>query len=150
MNKLIIKKNEAQLMIEFLMKLTLRNRVSRLRNKLAKKLQTILTEYEEERVELAKEFANKDEKGEPIVNGDSYDISDLDGFKAEFISLGEEQVAIEVGEYSNNFSPLFEFLDSPEFDLEMSGQDAIVYDRLLDMWEEVNADDNSNNEREEN
>ena len=142
MNKLIIKKNEAQTMIEFLMKLNLRNKVSRLRNKLAKKLQTIIAEYEEERVELAKEFANKDEKGDPIVNGNSYDIGDLDGFKREYISLGEEQVAVEVGEYSDNFSPLFDFLDSEEFDLEMSGQDAIVYDRLLDVWEDTKEEEN--------
>ena len=142
MNKMIFNKGEAQLFSQFLIKLELRNKTSRLRNKLTKKLDAITVELDEERIELLKELAVKDEGGEPViveVNGQqSYDVQDKDELANQINELRNEKVAVEVGEYSSNFAPLFEYLDSEEFDMVLSGQDALVYDELLTIWEDAN------------
>lgn len=140
MKKLIIEKQEAQPLAEFLLKVELKNKVSRLRNKLNKKLTEIAKETEEERVELCKEHATKDEKGEPIVNDDTYQIEDLEALNKDILDLYKEKVVVEVGEYSSNFQPLFEYLDSESFDMALSGVDANCYDRLLDIWEDAMED----------
>ena len=144
MNKLIFKKGEAQAFSQFLIKLELRNKTSRLRNKLAKKLDAITVELDEERIELLKELATKDEAGEPVIielNGQqSYDVQDKDELADQINELRNEKVAVEIGEYSSNFSPLFEYLDSEEFDMVLSGQDALIYDELLTIWEDANSE----------
>ena len=144
MNKLIFKKGEAQAFSQFLIKLELRNKTSRLRNKLAKKLDAITVELDEERIELLKELATKDEAGEPVIielNGQqSYDVQDKDELADQINELRNEKVAVEIGEYSSNFSPLFEYLDSEEFDMVLSGQDALISDELLTIWEDANSE----------
>lgn len=148
MNKLIFKKSEAQAFGQFLIKLELRNKTSRLRNKLVKKLDTVTAELNEERIELLKELATKDEAGEPViieVNGQqSYDVQDKDELAKQINELINEKVAVEVGEYSSNFAPLFEYLDSEEFDMMLSGQDALIYDELLTIWEDANLESEEN------
>lgn len=135
MKKLIIEKQEAQPLAEFLLKVELKNKVSRLRNKLNRKLTDIANETEEERIELCKEHADKDEKGEAIVNDGQYQIADYEALNKDVLDLYREQVVVEGGEYSSNFQPLFEYLDSEAFDMTLSGLDANCYDRLLDIWE---------------
>ena len=135
MKKLIIEKQEAQPLVEFLQKPELKNKVARLRNKFIKQLKAIVAELDEERIDLCKEHADKDENGEAIVNDNQYQVQDMEALNADIQDLYKEEVAIEVGEYSNNFEPLFEYLESDEFDYPLSGQDDACYNRLLDMWE---------------
>lgn len=137
MKKLIIEKQEAQPLAEFLLKVALKNKISRLRNKLNKKLMEIAKETEEERVELCKEHADKDEKGEAIVNDGNYQVADFEALNKDIQDLYKEKVAVAMGEYSSNFQPLFEYLDSEAFDMTLSGADANCYDRLLDIWEDA-------------
>lgn len=137
MKKMIIKKEEAQPLAEFLQNLELKNKVSRLRNKLIKKLTVIATEMEEDRVNLCKEHAEKDEQGEAIIEDDQYKVEDLETLNKEIQELYHEEVAVEAGEYSSNFQPLFDYLDSESFDMPLSGVDANRYDRLLDIWEDA-------------
>ena len=149
MKKLVFKKEEAQPLVEFLQEITLKNKVSRLRNKLIKKLTEIATETDEERIELCKEHAEKDENGEAIVEDDQYKVEDLEALNKEIQYLFQEEVAVEVGEYSSDFSPLFNYLDSEAFDMELSGVEANRYDRLLDIWETSQSSDaDSQNEEE--
>lgn len=137
MKKVVFEKQEAEPLAEFLQKLELKNKISRLRNKLMKKLTAIAEEMEEERVELCKEHAEKDEDGEPIIEDERYKAKDLEALTEQIQELQQEEVAVEVGEYSSNFQPLFEYLDSEEFDMPLSGMDANRYDRLLDIWEDA-------------
>uniref|UniRef100_UPI0035A08258 DUF1617 family protein n=1 Tax=Jeotgalibaca porci TaxID=1868793 RepID=UPI0035A08258 len=137
MKKLVIQKQEAQPLMEFLIKVELKNKVSRLRNKLNKKLGNIATELEEERVELCKEHAEKDEKGEVITEDGQYKVEDMAALNKDIQELYKEEVAVEVGEYSSNFQPLFYYLDSDAFDMSLSGNDANCYDRLMDIWEDA-------------
>lgn len=140
MKKLILQKTEAQPLMEFLQKPELKNKMARLRNKFVKKLTAIVAELDEERIELCKEHADKDENGEAIVNDNQYQVQDLEALNADIQDLYKEKVAIEVGEYSNNFEPLFDYIESDEFDYPLSGQDDACYNRLLDMWEDAQED----------
>ena len=137
MRKLVLQKSEAQPLMEFLQKPELKNKVARLRNKLVKKLTEIVKETDEERIELCKEHSDKDENGEAIVNDGRYQVQDLEALNADLQELYMEEVAIEVGEYSNNFETLFEHLESDAFDYPLSGQDDACYNRLLDIWEDA-------------
>ena len=140
MKKIILQKQEPQPLVDFLQKPELKNKVARLRNKFVKKLTAIMAELDEERVELCKEHADKDANGEAIVNDNQYQVQDLEALNANIQELYEEEVAIEAGEYSNNFEPLFEYLESDAFDYPLSGQDDACYNRLLDMWEDAQED----------
>lgn len=135
MKKLVIQKQEAEPLMEFLITVELKNKVSRLRNKLNKKLAVIVTELEEDRVELCKEHAEKDENGEAITENDQYKVEDMGVLNEAIQELYKEEVAVEVGDYSSNFQPLFDYLYSDAFDMSLSGNTANCYDRLLDIWE---------------
>ena len=137
MKELVLQKVEAQPLVEFLQKPELKNKIARLRNKFVKQLNAIMTELDEERIELCKEHADKDENGEAIVEGGQYQVQDLEALNADLQDLYEEEVAIEVGEYSNNFEPLFAYLESDAFDFPLSGKDDTCYNRLLDIWEDA-------------
>lgn len=137
MKKIVLQKSEAQPLMEFLQKPELKNKVARLRNKFVKKLTAIVAELDEERIELCKEHADKDDKGEAIVIDNQYQVLDMEALNDDIQELYKEEVAIEVGEYSNNFEPLFDYLESDEFDFPLSGQDDACYNRLLDMWEDA-------------
>ena len=140
MEKLILQKSEAQPLAEFLQKPELKNKVARLRNKFVKQLTAIVAELDEERIELCKEHADKDANGEAIVNDNQYQVQDMEALNKEIQELYAEEVAIEMGEYSSNFEPLFEYLESDAFDYPLSGQDDACYNRLLDMWEDAQED----------
>lgn len=137
MKKLVFKKEEAQPLMNFLATVKLKNKNSRLRNKLNKKFGEVVTELDEDRVALCKEHAEKDESGEPVVVDGEYKVLDITSLNEQIVELFAEEVYIEVGEYSSNFEPLFAYLDSEEFDMLLSGQEANCYDRLLDIWEDA-------------
>lgn len=142
MKKLVFTKIEAQALREFLEKITLKNKISRLRNKLSKKLEEIYLELEEDRVALAKEHSEKNEDNEPVTivdetsNVETFKLLDAEVFNTELNKLYNEKVSIPLGDFSQNYSPLFEFLDSEQFDMDLVGIDANRYDRLLNIWEE--------------
>ena len=145
MKKLVLRKSEAQPLVEFLQKPEMKNKMARLRSKLVKKLTMIVAELEEERVELCKEHSDKDEQGEAIIANDQYQVQDMEALNADIQDLYKEEVAIEVGEYSNNFEPLFEYLESDAFDYPLSGQDDACYNRLLDIWEAAQEENKEEN-----
>ena len=143
--KMVFEKQEIGPMVEFLQELSLKNKISRLRNKLIKNMKELIKELEEDRVELCKEHSEKDEDGEAVVLNDEYKVIDMEALNKDIIELFEEKVTINSGEYSNDYSPLFDFLDSSEFDEEMSGIKANRYDLLLSVWED--AEEQENEER---
>lgn len=149
MKKMVLQKQEALGLVEFLGKVELKNKVSRLRNKLIKKLTAIAQELEEERVELCKEHAQKDEAGEPIIEEGQYKVKDMEELNKQVQELYEEKVAVETGEYSSNFQPLFDYLNSEAFDMPLSGQDANRYDRLLDIWEDAQEEEKEGEKEDE-
>lgn len=140
--EMVFEKQAIGPMVEFLQELELKNKVSRLRNKLIKKMALIVEEMEEDRVELCKEHSEKDEKGEALVVDGKYQVLNLNALDKDINELFSEKVVIESGEYSNDYSPLFNFLDSENFNEELSGIKANRYDLLLDIWEDSEITEN--------
>lgn len=69
------------------------------KNKIKKKLEEIYSRYQvsedfkiydEQRIKLAEKHAKKDDKGEPIVNGEKYDIENKEEFEKELNELKEK------------------------------------------------------------
>lgn len=58
--------------------------------------------YQDTRIKMCKEYANKDEKGEPILKDNKYDIPDdkLKEFDDELKKLLDEEVDIEIKKLS--------------------------------------------------
>lgn len=137
MKEMVIYKSEAQPLVEFLQKVELKNKVARSRSKLVKVLSSIVTELDDDRIALCKEHATKDEDGEAITVDGQYDVKDLDALQADLYELYQEEVDISVGKYSNDYSILFDYLDSEEFDYPLSGLDDSCYNRLLNIWEDA-------------
>lgn len=135
MKEMVIYKSEAQPLAEFLQKVDLKNKVARNRSKLVKVLSSIVTELDDERIALCKEHAKKDADGEAVVIDGQFEIEDLDALQADLEELYREEVAISVGKYSNDYSVLFDYLDSEAFEYPLAGLDDSCYNRLLDMWE---------------
>ena len=121
--------------ISLLFDLPLRGKQSRHRTKFIKLLQNRLKEVEEERVQLAKEYAEKDENGNPIVENNRYKITEKykEEFFKEFEALMSEELVIE----GENFKETLEvvrdiLLNCDEY---FSGEQAFVYDYLCEQFE---------------
>lgn len=63
--------------------------------KLGKKLHKEFTEFEENRVKLAKKHALKDENGQPVIENNKYKFADIESFNAEFKELAETEIEID-------------------------------------------------------
>lgn len=76
----------------------LHGKESRARGRFINLLQPRAKEIEVERVKLLKEFADKDDKGEPIIEGESYKLSKegLEKFQKEYGELLSEDFIIDV------------------------------------------------------
>lgn len=135
MKKMLIEKSEAKKICDFLISLELRNRASRLRNKLIKEFEGVTNSFEEDRIALCKEYSKKDEENNPIIDGEAYVIDDVATFNNELVTLQKEVVAIDIDEYDSNYEPLFTYLESSDFDVALSYERAVLYDKLLNMWE---------------
>jgi hypothetical protein len=120
--------------ISLLFDLSLRGKQSRHRTKFVKLLNDRLKEVEEQRIQLAKEHAKKDENGEPITNDGKFDIEDMDAFMKDLEELYDEKMVIEGGDAQGMLKTVKDVLLN--CDKEFSGQEAMIYDYLCDIFEE--------------
>ena len=51
---------------------------------------------EEQRIELCRRYSKKDDKGEPIINDDKYDIEDMESLTEDVKQLMEEEIDVSV------------------------------------------------------
>ena len=121
--------------IDLLFNLSLRGKQSRHRTRFIKLLNERFVQVEEERKQLAEEFAEKDEDGKPIVENDRYKIvgDNREQFQKEFEELMSEEFVIE----GENFKETLEvvrdiLLNCDEY---FSGEQAFVYDYLCEQFE---------------
>ena len=126
--------------IDLLFNLSLRGKQSRHRTRFIKLLNERLVQVEEERKQLAEEFAEKDEDGKPIVEDDRYKIvgENRGQFQKEFEGLMSEDFVIE----GENFQETLEvvrdiLLNCDEY---FSGEQAFVYDYLCEQFEKGDED----------
>ncbi len=124
---------------KFLQNLTLSAKASRGRSKLLKRLEEKNKEFNDDLKELQNQYFDTEEDGsfktahgqmlfkEEITNDDKVEY-----FKA-YDELFKDEVVIEFGEYSKKYEDLFDGLET--LTQEISGENANIYDKLLDEYE---------------
>lgn len=130
----------------FLGDLKLTNKASRGRTKLIKLLDKKQQEMQEDLNELRDQFFKKDDKGEFIIqkdnNGDQFYVYIDDSKKVEHqkevLDIENEEAVINVEEYQQKIKNLYEALE--DLNKELSNQDAVIYDTLMDKLDEIFAE----------
>ena len=121
--------------IDLLFNLSLRGKQSRHRTRFIKLLNERFVQVEEERKQLAEEFAEKDKDGKPIVENDRYKIvgDNREQFQKEFEELMSEDFVIEGENYKETLEVVKDILlNCDEY---FSGEQAFVYDYLCEQFE---------------
>lgn len=135
--KIELKNKELSQAINFLSAMNLRAKDSRHRSKLVKILTKAFKELGEEETKLMEDNHLLDESGALLKDADRKP-EDVRTFNKEQEALMDEVVTIEGGLYSKNIDEIPRIL--AEYDGEMSGVDAEIYDRLLDEFEKEDAE----------
>lgn len=100
-------------------------------------------ELEEDEKELIAQYfevkkdgnANKNDIGQPILLGGASESE----YNSEWVNLHDEPTVINITEYQPYLESLIKGLE--EWDQELSGNDAIIYDELLDLLETIEIKD---------
>ena len=137
--KMEIKNGEITAYVEFLQKLNLKSRASRGRTKLIKLLDKKIDEFNADLNSVRDEFFKKDDKGH-FVQDDNGKLVIKDGVsvgeaQAEADKLTNENAVILLDEYEQQINAMYQALD--EYDGELSGTDATIYDDLMEKLEQA-------------
>lgn len=134
-----IKNGEITAYVEFLQKLNLKSRASRGRTKLIKLLDKKINEFNADLNSVRDEFFKKDDKGH-FIQDDNGKLVIKDGVsvgeaQAEADKLTNENAVILLDEYEQQIKAMYQALD--EYDGELSGTDATIYDDLMEKLEQA-------------
>lgn len=134
-----IKNGEITAYVEFLQKLNLKSRASRGRTKLIKLLDKKIDEFNADLNSVRDEFFKKDDKGH-FIQDDNGKLVIKDGVsvgeaQAEADKLTNENAVILLDEYEQQIKAMYQALD--EYDGELSGTDATIYDDLMEKLEQA-------------
>lgn len=137
--KMEIKNGEITAYVEFLQKLNLKSRASRGRTKLIKLLDKKIDEFNSDLNSVRDEFFKKDDKGH-FIQDDNGKLVIKDGVsvgeaQAEADKLTNENAVILLDEYEQQIKAMYQALD--EYDGELSGTDATIYDDLMEKLEQA-------------
>ena len=133
-----IKNGEITAYVEFLQKLNLKSRASRGRTKLIKLLEKKINEFNMDLNSLRDEYFKKDEQGQFIQENGKLVVKDgviVGEAQAEADKLTNENAVILLDEYEQQIKAMYQALD--EYDGELSGTDATIYDDLMDKLEQL-------------
>ena len=95
------------------------------------KISTEMKRYESCRVQLCKDYATKDDKGEPIITDNKYDIQDKQKFNAELNDLANEEFEVERFEAI----PVEELINSP-WPIGISTENLMMLSKIIKQDEE--------------
>lgn len=133
---MIVKIHHAQLeqAASLLFNLPLVRTQSRHRTKLISLLEQRRLEVDHQRQELAKEHAEKDGNGEPIITEGVFEIKDKKSFQSDLKELYDEAFVLEGGD----LQPMLESVKRSllESDMVYRGKEALLYDYLCNQFEE--------------
>ncbi|MEV5038869.1 hypothetical protein MRBLBA21_003770 [Peribacillus frigoritolerans] len=123
--------------INFLSTITLKGKQSIHRTRFIKHLNEKLKQISEEELELIKEFAGVDEKGNPNRREDgNFDIKNVDDFLKQQREYFQECYIIEGGDAHGMLKTMKAIIEN--YDLEISGKDAEVFEHLFTAFENSN------------
>lgn len=126
--KIIMKNRDLVKAINFLNSLNLKGKDSRSRSKFIRLLEKYFEELKDDELELLREFDLLDENGN--IKQDTNDTDSIRLFNIEQEKLYSEQVVINCEDIIDRMNTLKEVLEN--LDTELSGDDAYIYDYLLD------------------
>ena len=137
--KMEIKNGEITAYVDFLQKLNLKSRASRGRTKLIKLLDKKIDEFNADLNSVRDEYFKKDDKGH-FIQDDNGKLVIKDGVsvgeaQAEADKLTNENAVILLDEYEQQIKAMYQALD--EYDDELSGTDATIYDDLMEKLEQA-------------
>jgi len=136
--KITLENKELISAINFLENMDLKaNKDSRHRTKLVKLIKNAFTELIDDEKELLKKFDLVNEDGQIKEDKDQLKENAI-GFNKEREILMNEKVVIEGGMYAKNLDELPRILN--EYEGILSGSNAEIYDRLLDEFENQDAE----------
>lgn len=136
--KMEIKNGEITAYVDFLQKLNLKSRASRGRTKLIKLLEKKINEFNMDLNSLRDEYFKKDEQGQFIQENGKLVVKDgviVGEAQAEADKLTNENAVILLDEYEQQIKAMYQALD--EYDGELSGTDATIYDDLMEKLEQA-------------
>lgn len=129
--KITMKNRDLAKAIRFLNSLNLKGKDSRSRSKFIRLLEKYFEELKDDELELLKEFNLLDENGN--IKQETNDTESIRLFNTEQEKLYSEQVVINCEDNIDRMNTLKEVLEN--LDTELSGDDAYIYDYLLDEME---------------
>lgn len=129
--KITMKNRDLAKAINFLNSLNLKGKDSRSRSKFIRLLEKYFEELKDDELELLKEFDLLDENGN--IKQDMDDTESIRLFNTEQEKLYSEKVVINCEDIIDRMNTLKEVLEN--LDTELSGDDAYIYDYLLDEME---------------
>ena len=132
-----IKNGEITAYVTFLEKLNLKSRASRGRTKLIKLLDKKIDEFNMDLNGLRDEYFKKDSQGQFIQENGKLVVKDgvsVEEAQAEADKLNNENAVILLDEYEQQIKAMYQALD--EYDGELSGTDATIYDDLMEKLEQ--------------
>lgn len=136
--KMEIKNGEITAYVSFLQKLNLKSRASRGRTKLIKLLEKKIDEYNADIASLRDEYFKRDDKGNFVQENGTLVVKDgvsVGEAQAEADKLTDENAVILLDEYEQQIKAMYQALD--EYDGELSGTDATIYDDLMEKLEQA-------------
>lgn len=126
--KITMKNRDLAKAIKFLNSLNLKGKDSRSRSKFIRLLERYFEELKDDELELLREFDLLDENGN--IKQDTDDTNSIRLFNTEQEKLYSEQVVINCEDIIDRMNTLKDVLEN--LDTELSGDDAYIYDYLLD------------------
>ena len=132
-----IKNGEITAYVEFLQNLNLKSRASRGRTKLIKLLEKKIDEFNMDLNSLRDEYFQKDDQGQFIQENGKLVVKDgvsIAEAQSEADELNNENAVILLDEYEQQIKAMYQALD--EYDDELSGTDATIYDDLMEKLEQ--------------
>jgi len=139
--KITFKKSKLIVFYQLLNAVKAKGRKSRAVTKFNKLIIGKIEELQEDEKTLIAQYYEVDEVGNAKHDSEDNLISlegaDVSEYNKEWQELHEEEVVIDLTEYK----PYFEFLQSAleDWEQDLSGSDAVIYDELLDEIEKVDA-----------
>ncbi len=129
------KNSELVAVSQFLKNAELTPKVSRVRTKLRKCIQSKIDELYKDEIELVEKYGERDDKGELVEKDGSFSLVAKTAieYHQEKNILLEEEVSINVDELTSKLSLLLEAFDNSEE--KVSGSDAEILDLIMDKLE---------------
>lgn len=133
----------------FLGNLKLKNMASLGRSKLIKLIVAKNEDYQNDLDEIREQYFEKDKDGNFKTEKNSKklvykDVSKKEEANQQFTNVSDDVAVISITEYSNKFKKLYEALQN--YEGEFSNQDALLYELVMDVFDECFVEDNGKEE----